>query len=461
MTNYSQQLAEAISDLNVTGASFAYWDGTHLHTAVAGARNSVTGDPVTVDTVMHIGSITKILNTVLLLQLVDEGKIALEDPVERHLPNLRLGDSEALRKITCAMLVNHTSGIEGEVLADHGPDQERIVDAISRFADFGQLHAPGEGPSYSNVGTVIAGYLIEEIRRSSWYTLIRTRIYETLGMRHAIAHPTELPRFRQSVGDVTDLSTGRPVQTTRPFLAPSFAPCGTTLMMSATDLVVFGRALVSGGVGPNGARILTAASAERMARPTVAMVHPPGAQWGLGWMCLPGGLLQHSGGGPGVSSFLYAHPASGGVLALLTNSDRGVVLESRLVDPITEAWTGLRRPTTKRQSGVVDLRPYEGTYEGVFQRVEVSAHDGGLSVRLLPKTRHYDNTPKDAFTEVTLFSLGDHTFEGQLWLPDVPSMIWKFLQPDSHGSMQAVSMAGIMLMTRRAESASSVDSGSV
>src|SRR2546426_5303273 len=109
--SYAQKLETARAATGVTGASFAYWDGKTLHTATAGLRNSVTGDPVTVDTVMHVGSITKVMNTTLMMQLVDEGKIALKDPVLKHLPELRLRDLQALKRITCAMLVNHTSGI--------------------------------------------------------------------------------------------------------------------------------------------------------------------------------------------------------------------------------------------------------------------------------------------------------------------------------------------------------------
>lgn len=454
MHSYSHQLEFAISEFGLTGASFAYWDGSTLHTATSGLRNSVTGDAVTPDTVMHIGSITKLLNTVLLMQLVDERRIALEDPVLRHVPELRLRDPNAVQRITCAMLVNHTSGIDGEVLEDHGPDQERIVDAISRFADFAQLHPPGEGPSYSNVGTVIAGYLVQKLRNTSWHTLIKTRIYEPLGMRHAMADLTDLPRFRQSVGDLTDFSTGKSVQTTRPFLAPSFAPCGTTLMMSAADLVTFARALLNGGVGSNGSRILSSQAVARMATPTAEMVQPAGAHWGLGWMLLPGGLLYHSGGGPGVSSMLYAHPASGRALALLTNSDRGGLLEPTIVNPILESWTGAQPIAifglpagAKRQENPVDPAPYVGTYEGVFQRMEVFSRDGNLVLRVFPKTLHYDNTPPQGFPEVTLYPLGDHTFEGASWVPGFPSAAWKFVRPDGSGRMQALSLA-VMLMIR-------------
>ena len=71
ITNSTLDTARAAA--GVTGASIAVWDGSALTTAVAGVRNSVTGDPITEDTVMLIGSISKVFKAVLVLHLVDDG----------------------------------------------------------------------------------------------------------------------------------------------------------------------------------------------------------------------------------------------------------------------------------------------------------------------------------------------------------------------------------------------------
>jgi CubicO group peptidase (beta-lactamase class C family) len=411
-------------------------------------RNSVTGDPVTPDTLMHIGSITKLLNAVLMMQLVDEGRIALEDPVLRYLPELRLRDREALPRITCGMLLNHTSGIDGDILPDHGPDQERIVDAITRCADLGQLHPPGGGPSYSNVATVIAGYLTQTLRGVSWYTLIKTRIYEPLGMQHAIADLIELPRFRHSVGDLTDPATGKVVQTTRPFLPLSFAPCGTTLMMTATDLVTFARALLNGGTGPNGVRILSPASAARMRSPTAEAIQPAGWRWGLGWMLLPGAVLSHSGGGPGVASVVYAHPDTGRVVALLTNCDRYDALKPAILDPILQSWTGLAAVNASESAAMFETWRYEGIYENNVMRVEVVAHEARLALRMVMKSRFYDNVSADGYPAVPLQFLGNDTFAAAAAMPGLPEVQFQFVQPGVDGRMQM--LASVLRVFRRA-----------
>jgi len=68
----------------------------------------------------------------------------------RYLPDLRLGEHTAQKQITVRMLLNHTSGIDGELLPDKGHDEETIEKGITRFAELGQLFAPGTEFSYCN-----------------------------------------------------------------------------------------------------------------------------------------------------------------------------------------------------------------------------------------------------------------------------------------------------------------------
>lgn len=446
VSEYVALLEAARADTGVTGASFAYWDGIELHTAVAGLRNSATRDPVTRDTVMHVGSITKVTNAALMMQLVDEGRIALDDPVIKHLPEFRLRDRQALGQITCAMLLNHTSGIDGEWLPEYGPDQERIVDAVDRCADLGQLFAPGQEASYNNIATVVAGYLTQKLRGKSWYTLVKSKLYEPLGMAHSLVDPLEVPRFRASIGDLTDTATGKLVQTTRPFLAPSFAPAGSTQMTTAADLVTFARALINGGVGVNGARILSSDSAHRMMTPTAEFV-PVGSyseKIGLGWMIRPGGVLTHGGGGPGVRSELFAHPATGRVLALLTNCDKGGALTPAFLDPIIMSWTGIAAAPPSRRIRRVDTRPYLGTYENNADRYVVTAINGGLAMRTYDKLSTFDNSDQERPAKI-LFPVGNDTFEGTDARPGAEAWAIRFVRPDQAGKMHFLASWGRLL----------------
>lgn len=419
-----------------TGASFALWDGEQLHVAIAGRRNSRTDDPVTPDTLMHIGSVTKVMNAVLVMQLVDDGLISLEDRLLHHLPELRLRDMRALQRMTCGMLLNHTSGIDGAMLKDYGPDLERIVDAVGRFADLPQLHAPGAGPSYCNVGAVIAGYLVQKLRGASWYLLMRQRIFEPLQLAHAVASPIDLPRFRVACGDLTDPASGNKVQTRTPIHSPSFAPAGATTFMTATDLVTFGRALMNGGVGPSGARILSQQSAARMLAPTSRILQPAGWHWGIGWMLLPGDLAFHSGSAIGNSAALYCHVPSGRVLALLVNSDRFAEVGAKFLEPILRHWTDTVPNEARLLARAVDAEPYAGSYENLVMRAEVISHAQSLAIRLLPKISLPGHRPPEP-TEIPLQALDDGSFRAAVPHPALRGDI-RFADPAPDGRMRSL-----------------------
>jgi len=431
--DFAAVIADITGSGEVTGASFAYWDGERMHRAVGGLRNSVTGDPVTLDTLMHIGSITKVLNATLFMQLVDDGLIDLDDPATKHLPDLRLGDTEALARITCRMLVNHTNGIDYDCPAYRDFDDQRIDNAIEDCASLPQLHPPGEATAYSNIGTVIAGYITQKLRGEGWYSLVKSRIFEPLGLTHSLVDITELPRFRVSVGDQVD-EAGKLVQSAKPFLSLSFGPAGATTMMTAADLVTFARALINGGVGVNGARILSEASASLMATETTGFISPHTWRVGLGWMMLPGGaVLFHGGGGPGVSSVLYAHPESGRAFALLTNCSKNGVFDARLVDPILESW-GATVDFLTPIEGAFDTAPYEGSFENQLYRFEVYREGDTLLTRMIPRESLYetDNAQAPAFE---LKRVGDHIFQMSLNGVAHPYPL-AFVNPDAAGKMQ-------------------------
>ena len=117
------RLKAALERHKVPGASIAVFQNGQLERAAAGVVNVTTGVTMTPDTVLHIGSITKTLNATLVMQLVDEGRLELDAPLKRYLPDFALADQAAADAITVKMLINHTSGIDGELTPEAGHDQ--------------------------------------------------------------------------------------------------------------------------------------------------------------------------------------------------------------------------------------------------------------------------------------------------------------------------------------------------
>lgn len=444
------RLEDVLVRYPVPGASVAVLRGSELTAAAAGVTNVTTGVPVTADTVTHIGSITKVFTTTLVMQLVDEGKIDLDKRVVHYLPDLELKNRDALEQLTVRMLLNHTSGIDGVMLPDYGHDEETIEKGIRRFAELEQIHAPGVECSYNNAGMVIAGYLAQRLRGKGWYALIRERILAPLGLQHAATAPEEALLHRAAVGHYVDPGSKRPYRTSTAFLPMSFAPAGTTLMTSASDLIGFARAHMALGVGVNGVRILSARSAQAMQQITVDNSGKGYTYMdvGLGWMISKDGLLYHVGGSPGILSALYVHPQRQFAAAMQTNADYGSSFE--LINEFMQPW--LAEIGAIPPSGVADLRShaepvvgqpqkYVGVYEDIAYRFSVTRIAEGLALSKQAKYQHYESMPTVATTPRRLIPLGGEKYllesDGMenLGMPDA-FRVFSFRNSQADGRMQ-------------------------
>ena len=411
-------LEQALHNHHVAGASIAVFHKGELSTASAGITNVVSGVEITDDTVMHIGSIAKIFTATLIMQLVDEDLLNLNDTILQHLPELKIKDKEALQHITVKMLLNHTSGIDGDVQPDYGHDEETIEKAIVRFSELGQIHDPGAEMSYCNGAFVIAGYLAQKITGKSWYDLIKEKIYAPLDMQNAVTLPEEALLHRTSVGHHYDEKTKTQTRTSFSLLPLSFSPGGTTLMMSAQDLLTFARAHIANGLGPNGIRILSEESAIAMRKQTILCDKKGFSEGiGLGWMLFENEVIGHGGGAPGVVSMLYLCPEKNFAAAILTNSEHSMAL----INDFMGSW--LRRLTggvslygasagelQEIKDEDVDFNRYVGIYENVMMRYEISALPEGLGISMHYKFSLYDSSKTKPAPVARLFPLGGDDF---------------------------------------------------
>src|SRR4030095_6795274 len=152
VARWQTRLDTLAEQYDVPGASLAGVHNGVLETAATGVINRNTGVETTPDAIFQIGSITKLLTGTLTLQLVEEGEVALDDPLQRHLPGFMLLSRDAAQSITLRHLLSHTSGIDGDFFERTGTGEDKLA----RYADACRLlpllHDPGELFSYCNVG---------------------------------------------------------------------------------------------------------------------------------------------------------------------------------------------------------------------------------------------------------------------------------------------------------------------
>lgn len=429
------RLAASILKHNVPGASAAVFSAGQWEVAAVGVTNITTGVEVTPDTLMHIGSITKVLNATVVMQLVDEGRVELSAPLKQYLPDFHVADRDATERITVEMLLNHTCGIDGEFFADAGPDARRIEDVIPRIAGQGQIHTPGAELSYCNSGAVLAGYMVQQLLGRSWYSLIDERIFKPLELEHSVVQPSRALLHRTAVGHFRN-SDGGNTRTSVAFLNPSFAPAGATAMLSAKDLATFALAHMNDGVGANGQRLLSAAGVRLMRGQTARWRGAGAIGFGLGWMTMDKGIVGHEGGGPGIVSWLYADPVSKTVAAVLTNAAHGGPVLNDITAPLYEAADatpfGADAGELARQAtdAPVDPRAFVGHYESIALAHRVIPHENGIAIRTRRKMRFYDTDTLDESNAVPLRPIRN----GHFLAPG--RGFFSFLNPSADGRMQ-------------------------
>src|SRR5699024_1786896 len=127
-------------------------DGETIHEAA-------TGDGITSDTPMMLGSISKTFTAFAVLQLVDDGRIDLDDPVVDHLPDFTMDDPRADR-ISVRQLLSHTSGIPNPIIV---PEARTAAQRVDQLGSMSLSSDPGTTYLYSNLGYQLAAHLVAEV----------------------------------------------------------------------------------------------------------------------------------------------------------------------------------------------------------------------------------------------------------------------------------------------------------
>ncbi len=289
--------------------------------------------PMTVDTIFDLASVTKLVTALVLLTLLEEGRLGLDEPVATWLPSFRLGD---WRRITLRHLLTHTAGLPPRLDSGYAPPrtpapprrpsavdkartpvEQTVLELGSRVA---LEYPPGTGFRYSDVGYLVAGHVATVVGGEPLDALVRSRVTEPLGMRDTGYRPAPalLPRIAATEyrperrtdgcvrGEVHDSTCFR--------LGGVSGHAG--LFGTARDLLRLGKALLYGGSLDAGARrILRPETVVEMTRnQLVGFSHVPYGH-GLGVRI----------GDPALAPWGYGHTGFTGT-SLLIDPDRETVL---------------------------------------------------------------------------------------------------------------------------------------
>ncbi|MFE1439001.1 serine hydrolase domain-containing protein [Streptomyces sp. NPDC058739] len=281
-------LRAAVKD-GVPGVTATARDSRGTWRTTVGVGDLRTGTPRSTADRYRVGSVTKTFVSTVLLQLEAEGRLSLDDTVDKWLPGLVRGNGHDGSKITLRRLLNHTSGVYNftadeeygrKYFLKDGFDRHRydsatpaelVAVAMRHRPDF----APGTGWKYSNTNYVVAGMVIEKVTGRPYGAEVRDRIIRPLhltatsvpGNRVTVPRPSS-----RAYGKLAEEPTGPTYDVTE--LNPSLAYAAGEMIADSADLNRFYRALLTG-------RLLPPEQLKEM-KTTVKADAIPGAGYGLG-----------------------------------------------------------------------------------------------------------------------------------------------------------------------------------
>jgi len=310
-------VTEAMSQVAATAAVVAVQTPDGTWTQAFGVADVSTGAPMTVDVYQRIGSITKTFTGTVILQLVDEGTIALSDTIDEFVPGIPNGD-----QVTLGMLLTMTSGLASYTLDDAWqasyfaqPDKVWDPDELVTTArSLAPLFEPGSEYNYSNTNTVLLGKVIEAVTGHPVADEYERRIIGPLGLT-GTSFPGASAAFPSphAQGFTLQSPTATPTAPTNATdWNPSWGWTAGEMISTAPDLLAYGRALVTGQ-----GLLSPALQEERLSSfPANRSVYSYGDALG----CIDG-WVGHTGELPGYNSAIYVQTDSDTTVAILTNSE--------------------------------------------------------------------------------------------------------------------------------------------
>lgn len=276
-----------------------------------------TGESVTTRTAFQIGSITKSFVALVILQMASEGKLALDDPVVRHIPTFRTASKAQSDRITIHHVVTHHSGLttlDGNSANPVDPGLSGPAAAVAGLAGVQLFAEPGASFQYSNANYALLSHLIEVLDNQRFEQVLQKRIFEPLNMADSFV---QVPPSGASSSVATGyrLWFGAP-RAWQP--EPDGEPDrrmigGGGVVSSIDDMALYLEAVLS-----RDARSVPA-DADRLFRVT-----PVNEHWGYayGWFANTAGempVFEHSGFTPGFFTLAVTVPAKGDAVIVLTN----------------------------------------------------------------------------------------------------------------------------------------------
>ncbi len=421
---FEQYCQEICEKFEIPGFSIGLAkDGQLFYDKGFGYRDVENKLPLSADTVFGIGSVTKAFTCVAIMQLHEAGKLNVDDPVVKYLPEFKTPNEEYTKQMTIHHFMTHSAGLpplptlykalsksiandpkfedEGQTEGDIGTvekaaseQQNESVDTYEELMadiatqEFTLLGAPGEEFSYSNDSYALLGAIVERVSGITYEQYMKDYILDPAGMKNSVFHLEELVDH----DDVSSLYNSRKkdgetiiFESNNPWDAPSMRAAGF-LKSTVNDMLKYAEIYRNKGRVGN-AQILTPESVEVITTPFIEC--DKGRYYGYGVMVTPDyygyKLVEHGGSLKGVAAQLNILPELG--LSGVSFSNLAGVPSTKLLETAFADQLGKSVSDSYLSYEVIDvsedeLKQYEGEYaSGEGTKYEVVVEEGKLQLK--------------------------------------------------------------------------------
>ncbi|MDR2347423.1 MAG: beta-lactamase family protein [Bifidobacteriaceae bacterium] len=350
--DFKSIVTEAREAFAAPSVSAAVQVGDQIWRHAVGDRG-LTGGAVDADTVYPVASVSKAFMAACVMMLVDEGRLELDAPVKRHLPELELWTKELTEQLTVRDMLTHRSGLPRHDVTSFTRPDATLAQTVAYLRWLEPRWGLRERFGYQNHMFALASYLVERVSGEPWSAVVRQRIFAPLGLTRAYTAWGEYKSRDDNYARllITRGSTAEPIDQ----LSTDSMACAASLSMSVRDLLRWGSANlalhaldgiggprgadggggIGGGPGGRGGVLALSAAATRELHSAQMPIRPGEAvpyqeplvednAYGLGWFVerhRGAPLVHHGGTLRGVKSLVGFMPEHGLALAVLVNQN--------------------------------------------------------------------------------------------------------------------------------------------
>ena len=302
--------------------------------------------PMTKTTLFRMASNTKASVAAAVLQLAEQGKLSLDDPIGKHVPAFR---NDKYQKVKIKHLLSHTSGLRIKTLflrplmkaSKKYPEAPTLQLEVNRFAAIAPEKKPGTTYSYNNPGYNTLGALVEVVSGRPLEGYLMQSIYEPLGMKDTSNHPVPGKFDRMCVVYARSAKTGKWRVRFRQNsgMRVPFVRASGGMVSSALDYARFCQMFLNDGTFA-GRRVLSKESVKQMTSPqtrpiyTKAQAKKRKSFYGYGWVVLKDGSFSHSGS---EGTYGWIDPNRKLIALVLTQSPGGKIPRQQFVRIVKKA----------------------------------------------------------------------------------------------------------------------------